>query len=138
MIASCYPTPVSASTRTSDEALNAVWNVCRHALKYCRLRSIDSNWHRIERQRTAIQAAMDRAKSLSLKELDALADVVLPLIHTNLTKEQISDLLLHANKYLGATAEQMTVPLRVPGQPARCDFQFEAERIRELIYGPEG
>ena len=109
-----------------------------YALKYCRLRSIDSNWHRIERQRTAIQAAMDRAKSLSLKELDALADVVLPLIHTNLTKEQISDLLLHANKYLGATAEQMTVPLRVPGQPARCDFQFEAERIRELIYGPEG
>lgn len=108
------------------------------ALRFARLRSIDSNWHRVERQRKVIQAAMSKAKRLSLKELDALTDTVLPLIHTNLTKEQISDLLLHANKYLGATAEQMTVPLRVPGQPARCDFQFEAERIRELIYGPEG
>ena len=36
MIASCYPTPVSASTRTSDAELNAVWENCRHALKYCR------------------------------------------------------------------------------------------------------
>ena len=105
------------------------------ALKYCRLRSIDSNWHRIERQRTAIQAAMDKAKSLSLKELDALADTVLPLIHTNLTKEQISDLLLHSSRFLGKTADQMTVPLRIPGEPAHCDFQFEAERLQEFIYG---
>lgn len=110
----------------------------KYALTYCRLRSIDSNWHRIERQRTAIQAALDRAKSLGLKELDALADVVLPLIHTNLTKEQISDLLLHANRYLGTKADQMTVPLRIPGEQAHCDFQFEAERLREFIYGSEG
>lgn len=108
------------------------------ALKYCRLRSIDSNWHRVERQRHAIQAAMNKVKGLSLKELDALADTVLPLIHTNLSKEQISALLLRSPKFLGSTAEQMTVPLRIPGEPARCDFQFEAERIRELIYGPEG
>ncbi len=105
------------------------------ALRFARLRSIDSNWHRVERQRSVIQAAMSKAKSLSLKELDALADTVLPLIHTNLTKEQISDLVHHASKFLGATAEQMTVPLRIPGEPARCDFQFEAERLKEFIYG---
>lgn len=107
----------------------------KYALTYCRLRSIDSNWHRIERQRTAIQAAMNRAKSLSLKELDALADVVLPLIHTNLTKEQISDLILHSSKFLGATAEQMTVPLHTPGEQNHCDFQFESGRLQEFIYG---
>ena len=105
------------------------------ALRFARLRSIDSNWHRVERQRSVIQAAMSKAKSLSLKELDALADKVLPLIHTNLTKEQISDLVHHASIFLGATAEQMTVPLRIPGEPAHCDFQFEAERLKEFIYG---
>lgn len=105
------------------------------ALRFARLRSIDSNWHRVERQRKVIQAAMSKAKSLSLKELDALADTVLPLVHTNLTKEQISDLLLHSSKFLGATAEQMTVPLRIPGEPAHCDFQFEAQRLQEFIYG---
>jgi len=107
------------------------------ALKYCRLRKIDSNWHRIERQRTAIQAVMNKARGMNLAELNALADTILPLIHTDITKEQISDLLLHAPKYVGAKAEQMTVPYREPGQQAYCDFQSEAQRIKELIYGAE-
>lgn len=107
------------------------------ALHYCRLRSIDSNWVRVERQRKAIQAAMDKVKSLSLTELDELADKVLPLIHTNLSKEQISRLLRAAPKILGAKAEQMTVPYRVPGQYAFCDFQAEAERLRVFIYGED-
>ncbi len=106
-----------------------------HALRFARLRSIDSNWHRVERQRKVIQAAMKKAQGMSLKELDALANTVLPLIHTNLTKEQISDLLLHSAKFLGADADQMTVPLHTPGQPNRCDFQVESGRIQEFIYG---
>lgn len=106
-----------------------------YALKFARLRSIDSNWHRVERQRKVITAAMSKAKGMSLKELDALANTVLPLIHTNLTKEQIYDLLLHSAKFLNGTVEQMTVPLHKPGEPNRCDFQVESERIKELIYG---
>lgn len=108
------------------------------ALHFCRLRSIDSNWHRVERQRKVIQAAIYKVKGMTLPELNALADQILPLIHTNLTKEQISSLLLSAPKFLGATAEQMTVPYREPGQAAHCDFQAEAERLKDFIYGPEG
>ena len=108
------------------------------ALSYCRLRSIDSNWHRIERQRNAIQAVIYKVKGMSITELDALADQVLPLIHTNLTKNQISSLLLSAPKFVGVTAEQMTVPYREPGQAAHCDFEAEAARLKEFIYGSEG
>lgn len=104
------------------------------ALKYCRLRKIDSNWVRVERQRKVIQEILYKTKGLSLTELNDLADVILPLVHTNLTKNQISSLLLSATKFLGATADQMTVPDRSAG---RCDFQVEAERLRVFIYGEE-
>ena len=106
------------------------------ALAYCRLRRIDSNWVRIERQRKAIQAVLYKVKGMSIQELNALADVVLPLIHTNLSKNQITSLMLSAPKFLGVTAEQMTVPKRTPGRGAYCDFQAEAERLQEFIYGP--
>lgn len=107
------------------------------ALRYCRLRKIDSNWVRIERQRNAIQAVLYKVKGLSLSELDKLADQILPLVHTNLTKDQITALLVAAPKFLGATAEQMTVPDRVPGKGAYCDFQKEAERLKLFLYGEE-
>ena len=107
------------------------------ALKYCRLRSIDSNWVRIERQRNAIQAALYKVKGLSLTELDELANVVLPLINTNLSKGQIASLMVSAPKFLGVKADQMTVPLRTPGRGSYCDFQAEAVRLKEFIYGPE-
>lgn len=107
------------------------------ALRYCRLRSIDSNWHRVERQRNAIQAAMNKVKGMSLPELNKLADEILPFIHTDLSKDQISGLLLRSTKFLGSKAEQMTVPLRDANRGSYCDFQFEAERLKEFIYGAE-
>ena len=36
LMASCYPAPTCAKTVTSDEALNNVFNVCVHSLRYCR------------------------------------------------------------------------------------------------------
>lgn len=36
LCASHYPAPTCARTETSDEALNRVFNVCVHSLKYCR------------------------------------------------------------------------------------------------------
>ena len=35
-IATCYPVSVCAETKTSDEDLNRVLDVCRHTLQYCR------------------------------------------------------------------------------------------------------
>ena len=102
------------------------------ALKYCRLRSIDSNWGRIARQRTTVQAILNQVKDMNLSELNSLAETILPLIHTDLSKAEITSILLNAPKFLGATAEQMVVP---DHNNQNCDFQYETDRLRDFIYG---
>lgn len=66
------------------------------ALQYSRLRYIDSDWKRIERQRNVIQAVVHKAKDLSLLELNDVANTILPMINTNLSKTEILDLVLFA------------------------------------------
>lgn len=80
------------------------------ALAYSRLRSIDSDWQRVQRQRAVVQAVVDRAKTLNLLQLNALADHTLSTLQTNLTKVEIAQLLLEAPGYAGKKAEQLTIP----------------------------
>ena len=103
-----------------------------HALRYCRLRSIDSNWQRIARQRTTIQAIMNKVKDMNITELTDLAKVILPMVNTDLTRGEITSLVLSAPKFLGTTAGQMTVP---DNFDQHCNFQYETDRIRTFIYG---
>lgn len=108
------------------------------ALQYCRLRFIDSDWHRIERQRNTVQAAMNQARTLSFKELNSVADLMLPLVETNLSKSDIMSLLFYAPKFIGADAGQMTVPEHIPGDPmVWCHFDKETAKIMTFIYGEE-
>ena len=69
---------------------------------------------------------------------------VLPLVQTNLTKWEITELLLSAPKYRGVTIQQMTVPIKgsyggMRGLIGRSffsvDFDTNAKAIREFIYG---
>ena len=103
-----------------------------HALHYCRLRSIDSNWQRIARQRTTIQAIMNKVKDMNITELTELAKVILPMVDTDLTRGEITSLVLSAPRFLGTTADQMVVP---DHYDQRCDFQYETDRLRTFIYG---
>lgn len=80
------------------------------ALQFARLRFIDSDWKRIERQRKVILATVDAVKDSSLLELNELANTVLPMVQTNLTKLEIAELVLYAPKFLTATFDQMTIP----------------------------
>ncbi len=112
------------------------------ALAFCRLRAIDDNWNRTGRQRRVIQAVLTRSRSLSLGELNALADAVLPLIETDLGNSQIAGLLLSAGKFAGAQTEQLMLPDRAKtwgdfGAEAvtRCDYDYEAKRLDEFLYG---
>ena len=81
------------------------------ALQYARLRSIDNDWVRTQRQRTVIQAVLDQIKSATPLELDNLLNTVLPLVQTNFTRSEITALLVQLPGFLGATAEQMTLPV---------------------------
>jgi LCP family protein required for cell wall assembly len=80
------------------------------ALQYARLRTIDSDWHRIERQRTVIQAVLDSIKELSVADLDGLMNNVLPLLQTNFTKSEITALLVQLPGFIGVKTEQMSLP----------------------------
>lgn len=113
--------------RTGQNHLNGA-----DALRYCRLRSIDSNWGRIARQRTTVQAILNQVKGMNLSELDRLSQKVLPLIHTDLSKGEITSLLMNATKFLGVQAEQMAVP---DHNDQYCDFQYEADRLHDFLYG---
>ena len=82
------------------------------ALQYARLRAIDDDWHRIQRQRTVIQAVLDQVQHASVAELNDLLNTVLPLVQTNFTKSEIAALMLQIPGFLGATAQQMSVPVQ--------------------------
>ena len=114
------------------------------ALEYARCRKIDSDWHRVERQRNVIQAVVTKTKDLGITELNDLLNNVLPIVQTNLTKLEITELLLSAPKYRGVTMEQMTVPIKgsyggMKGMGGRSlfsvDFETNAKVLREFIYG---
>ena len=114
------------------------------ALSYARCRHIDSDWHRIERQRNVIQAVVTKTKDLSVGELNTMLNNVLPLVQTNLTRLEITELLLSAPKYRGVEIKQMTVPISgsyggMRGLGGRSlfsvDFDTNAKALREFIYG---
>ena len=63
-------------------------------LHYSRIRSIDGDANRANRQRIVISALLDKAKSLSIKEMNNLIFTVLPMITTDLSNAQITNYAL--------------------------------------------
>jgi LCP family protein required for cell wall assembly len=114
------------------------------ALCYARCRKIDSDWKRISRQRTVIQAAVDQVKNLNILELNNMLDTVLPLIQTNLTNEEILSLAMIVPLFWGNDFEQATIPLSgtygsMKGMGGRSlfsvDFDTNAKALQEMLYG---
>ena len=81
------------------------------ACYYARVRGIDDDWHRIQRQRTAILAVVEKLKGSSFATLNELCDQVMPMIMTNLTKMEIAELILYSPNFLESDFEQMTIPI---------------------------
>ena len=114
------------------------------ALAYCRLRSIDSDWMRVTRQRATIKAIVDKVKTLSIKELNDLSDTILPLVKTDLSMTQIAGLLLASPRFLNASVEQRTIPdsgevWGYSNEVGRvlfgCDFEECADELDRFLYG---
>lgn len=68
------------------------------ALWYARIRKLDSDFMRTQRQRKVITAMVDKALTKDLGELITLAETVAPLVKTNLTSDEILDLGIGAVK----------------------------------------
>lgn len=82
------------------------------ALWYARIRKLDSDFMRTQRQRKVITAMVDKALSKDLGELISLAEAVIPLVKTNLTSDEILGLGIGAlkNKAFAYDIVQHQVP----------------------------
>lgn len=82
------------------------------ACHFARLRKIDDDWARMDRQRKVILAAVDKLKGSDFKTLNDLCDLALPLIETNLTKLEIAQLILYSPKFLESEFSQLEIPIK--------------------------
>lgn len=115
----------------------------RLALAYSRLREIDSDWSRIQRQREVIFSALDQLKKMNLAEIDGLINELLSLVRTNLDEKTITKLLLLAPELMNAEFQQMTIPQKgtyggmtgMGGRPLYAvDFETNAQILHDFIY----
>ena len=80
------------------------------AMNYVRLRSIDSDWMRTQRQRNVLEALAKKVKQMSILEIRRLIEEIFPLINTDLSKGQILSQLMNVYSYLSSDIEQYVIP----------------------------
>ena len=86
----------------------------KQALAYGRIRKIDTDYQRTERMRTVIDKVFSKVKKMSPVEMNKIADEILPQIHTNLKKSEISDVIKDVTSY--SIGESMGWPYEVEGK----------------------
>lgn len=91
------------------------------ALAYARIRVLDSDFARTNRQRTVLRALVNKAKKLDFTQLYALANEILPLVKTDMTDRDITSLLL---SLVSVLPELTIIDQRIP-----YSDQFEAASI---------
>lgn len=80
------------------------------ALRYVRLRSIDSDKERTGRQRNIIMALAQKFKGISAQKAFELLNTVLPLINTDMRRSEILFHLVSTVKYLSWEIQQYYIP----------------------------
>ena len=114
------------------------------ALRYARLRSIDSDYKRAERQRNVLNSIIQEYKTQSLSQMLALLDDILPMITTNIPK---SDLTRYATGLFPMIAGAQVNTLRIPvdntftggmirvseGLNLWCQYNIDFEENRDIL-----
>ena len=82
------------------------------ALWYSRMRKLDSDFMRTQRQRKVITAIVEKSKTLSMDELYSLAKTIIPLVKTNLDSKEILNMGSEAllKKLYTYTTVQQQIP----------------------------
>ena len=111
-------------------------HLCGHdALEYCRLRSIDSDWHRQMRQRKVLEQIQKSCRKMSPLRLVKLAGEVLPMIHTNLGRDDVKAILRALPKLMRGEVAQLQVPDKNGSHgTVRCIPDYEARKIANFLY----
>lgn len=99
------------------------------ALGYVRIRHIDSDFGRTERQRKVLGAVMSSLKHSSPITLVGLANSVIPLVKTDLTNSQVLSLISQTSSLLGNQTVQTAIP---------ADGDYEPNTIRGMdVFVPD-
>ena len=111
------------------------------ALNYVRLRKIDTDRQRTARQRKILTALANRAKNMSLGELNNMLNKVLPYITTDLSKGEIVGQLVNVPSYLSKPFEQHVLPHKSSAltlidnfEVITIDWKDETKYTHDLIY----
>ncbi|MBQ3214625.1 MAG: LCP family protein [Oscillospiraceae bacterium] len=101
----------------------------KQALAYSRIRYIDSDYARAERQRTVLMSLLNEYKSKELLEMIGLLEDILPLVTTNMEKSDIWNLSYEVFPMVaGATINTQQIP-------AHGTFKGGNVRVREGLKG---
>lgn len=114
------------------------------ALRYSRLRSIDSDFKRTERQRKVLLSLINAYKNQPVTKMVELLDKILPLITTNIPKDQIYSYVWELFPMLAKTeVGSMRLPasgtfnsglVKVSeGYMASCQYNIDFEANRRIL-----
>ena len=94
------------------------------ALAYSRIRKIDSDFNRTKRQRKVIKAVVNDAKKLSVTELYALVETLIPMVKTDMTDAEI----------IGTAVElaPLLMDLEIKTQRIPVDGEYRSRTIRGM------
>ena len=87
-ITSKEATQIPGITKAGTYNLNGT-----QALAYGRIRKIDTDYKRTERMRAVINEVLKKVKKMSISEMNKFVDKILPELHTNIQKNEITELM---------------------------------------------
>ena len=113
------------------------------ALTYARIRKLDSDFGRTNRQRNVVTACIEKVKKMSISQINDMLEKFLPRVTTNLTEKDILTLLLMAVKRKDYSIESMAIPVTGTWQYAtiqgkaviQIDFAANAKAWYDKITG---
>ncbi|MBQ8028500.1 MAG: LCP family protein [Clostridia bacterium] len=114
------------------------------ALEYVRLRKIDTDRARTQRQRNVLVAIANKMVNLSVLELNNMLNAVLPYITTDLKKSEILGQLRYVPSYLSGTVSQYVIPYKHTSLSLRdgfevllLDWESEVQYLHDIVYAGE-
>jgi len=113
------------------------------ALAYARIREIDTDFVRTQRQRTVMMDIFGKFKALSLPQLNTTMNDILPNLNTNLSTSDLTSLLAGALTYKNWPVTQIQVPengawsdMVVSGMDVlKVNFDANIQMLQKTIYG---
>ena len=113
------------------------------ALWYCRIRYLDSDFNRTERQRKTLNAALQKAKGKSITELLDIMKFGASLVTTDITKQQINSYAQQALSFLKYDIVGIQIPAdgtwenvsTQAGASLGIDLEANKEVLNQFIYG---